>query len=145
MDNLQELSNQLDNIKTKLTDKEYKDLMELSRKIYDTKDKKYIKCLMIKCKMLRCIVDDDENGDDDDVMEYIDKFDYTIFEHSGRLDIHIKKEIEVVEQIYEITDDYPGMMVMGENSMNKESYELLKEKKYEINDDDYALVYLCDM
>ena len=144
MDNLQELSNQLDNIKTKLTDKEYKDLMELSKKIYDTKEKKYIKCLMIKCKMLRCIVDDDENGDDDGI-EYIDKLDFTIFEHSGRLDIHIKKEIEVVEKIYEITDDYPGMIVLGENSMNKESYEALKKNKYENNDNNDVLVYLGDM
>ena len=39
MENLQELSNQLDNIKEKLTDKEYKDLMELTQKIHLNKKK----------------------------------------------------------------------------------------------------------
>ena len=42
MNNLQELTNQLDNIKEKLTDKEYKDLMELTQKIYK-KDKQQSK------------------------------------------------------------------------------------------------------
>ena len=144
MDNLLELSNQLDSIKEKLTDKEYKDLMELTKKINDNK-KKYIKCLMIKFKMLKYKNDDDDNYSDEDEIEYIDKFDYTIFEHSGRLDIHIKKQIEVMERIYEITDENQGMMVMGENRMNKEAYEDLKENKYENNDDNYVLVYLCDM
>ena len=144
MENLLELSNQLDSIKEKLTDKEYKDLMELTKKINDNK-KKYIKCLMIKFKMLKYKNDDDDNYDDEDEIEYIDKFDFNIFEHSGRLDIHIRKKIEVVEKIYEITDENQGMMVMGENRMNKEAYEDLKENKYENNDDDYVLVYLCDM
>tara|TARA_R110000851_G_scaffold172382_1_gene318722 strand:+ start:405 stop:836 length:432 start_codon:yes stop_codon:yes gene_type:complete len=143
MENLHEMSNQIDSIKEKLTDKEYKDLMELSKKIYDTKDKKYIKCLMIKCKMLRCISDDDAM--DDNGIEYIDKFEYTLFERDGRLDIHIRKQMEVVEKIYEITNEHPGMMVMEENKMNKEAYENLKENKYQNNDDDYVLVYLCDM
>lgn len=142
MENLQELSNQLDSIKEKLTDKEYKDLMDLTKKINDNK-KKYIKCLAIKFKMIRCIADDDESHNDG--IRYINDFDYTIFEHSGRLNIHIKKQIEVIERIYEITDENQGMTMMGENKMNKEAYEDLKENKYENNDDDYVLVYLCDM
>ena len=126
MDNLQELSNQLDSIKTKLTDKEYKDLMELSKKIYDKKDKKYVKCLVGQIKLNIY-----EKDNEQDVEMYI----------LG----NIKKEIEVVEKIYEITDDYPGMIVLGENSMNKESYEALKKNKYENNDNNDVLVYLGDM
>ena len=143
MENLQELSNQIDNIKEKLTDKEYKDLMELTQKINDNK-KKYVKCLMIKFKMIK-YKNDDDDYDSEDELEYIDKFDFNIFEHNGRLDIHIRKEIEVSEKIYEITNEDPHSMVMGEYSMNKKCYEHLKENKYEGNDDNSILVYLCDM
>ena len=142
MENLHELAGQIDSIKEKLTDKEYKDLMELTKKINDNK-KKYIKCLVIKFKMIRCIADDDESHNDG--IQYINDLDYTIFEHSGRLNIHIKKQIEVMERIYEITDENQGMTMMGENRMNKEAYEDLKENKYENNNDDFVLVYLCDM
>ena len=142
MENLQELAGQIDSIKEKLTDKEYKDLMDLTKKINDNK-KKYIKCLAIKFKMIRCIADDDESHNDG--IQYINDLDYTIFEHSGRLNIHIKKQIEVMERIYEITDENQGMTMMGENRMNKEAYEDLKENKYENNNDDFVLVYLCDM
>lgn len=143
MENLQELSNQIDNIKEKLTDKEYKDLMELTQKINDNK-KKYVKCLCVKFKMLNYKVDD-EDCDSEDEIEYIDKFDFTTYDHNGRLGIHIRKVIEVDEKIYEITNENPGMMVMGEYSMNKECYEHLKENKYENNDNSGILVYLCDM
>lgn len=50
MNNLQELTNQLDNIKEKLTDKEYKDLMELTQKIYK-KDKR-VKLVQIDIEVL---------------------------------------------------------------------------------------------
>ena len=99
---------------------------------------------MIKCKMLRYINDDDNIHNDNDI-SYIDKFDYTIFEHDGRLNIHIEKEIEVVEQIYEIIEEHEDMIVLGENSMNKKCYEALKKNKYENNDNNNILVYLGDL
>lgn len=52
MENLQELSNQLDNIKEKLTDKEYKDLMELTQKIHNIKKDKRVKVIEIKIQVL---------------------------------------------------------------------------------------------
>ena len=69
MEDIQNLAGIVEELKDKLTDTQYKDILELSKKIYDKKNQKCVKCLLIKCKMLKY-----QDDDDDDTIETIDQF-----------------------------------------------------------------------
>jgi ribosome-binding factor A len=151
MDNLQELSNQLDSIKTKLTDKEYKDLMELSKKIYDTKDKKYVKCLVGKIKLNIYEKDDEEN------MEmYIlgNCYKHISYEQAESHQVFITPNISFEEKIFEVREMPCACAHLSiiDSWMCDTQYDMLKKDKYDRmekidpdNNDYDILVYLGDM
>ena len=56
MESLQSLATQIDDIKEKLTDKEYKDLLETAQKINNEKQR-FVKCLVIKHYIITHIKD----------------------------------------------------------------------------------------
>ena len=145
MEDLSELSNQLDNIKEKISSKEYKDLMELSKKIYDKKNKKYIKCLVGTFKLSYTI---DEGDNEPMIRNDADAYCNVFYGDSyDRLQISVQKNINFNDKIYEIreSDTDNGIMTLGEDWMCTQHYENLKKNKYEINNDEGIIIYLNDM
>ncbi len=68
MEDLQNLSNEIDNIKGKIKDKEYKTIMELMGKIHkENKPKKRIKVLEIQAKVYVYWKDNNGNSDIDEI------------------------------------------------------------------------------
>ena len=149
MDNLQELSNQLDSIKTKLTDKEYKDLMELSKKIYDKKDKKYVKCLVGQIKLNIY-----EKDNEQDVEMYIlgNCYKHTSYDEDNEHQVFISPNVSFEEKIFEVREMDCGCVHLNvdESWMCDTQYDMLKKDKYDNpkfpdNSDYDIVVYLGDM
>tara|TARA_R110002167_G_scaffold156047_1_gene350652 strand:- start:240 stop:656 length:417 start_codon:yes stop_codon:yes gene_type:complete len=138
MEDIQNLAGIVEELKDKLTDTQYKDILELSKKIYDKKNQKYVKCLLIKNKMLK--YHDDEN---DDTIETIDEFShYDGCDCPGR--IVITKEMETIEKIYKVSDLY-SCDLEDDSEISPSVYKILKEKKHINFNNKYVVVYLCDM
>lgn len=150
MNNLQELTNQLDNIKEKLTDKEYKDLMELTQKIYK-KDKR-VKLVQIDIEVLAFKKYDnghsnihniapfgyehdnnEENDDDDDDLKLVE--------------ISIDKpkmKPRIIElNIVDAKDLRPPINV-EKNYVEEPFYNKIKEDKFRVYDET-IFIYLEDI
>ena len=139
MEDIQNLAGIVEELKDKLTDTQYKDILELSKKIYDKKNQKYIKCLLIKNKMLKY-----QDDDDDDTIVTIDEFShYDGCDCPGR--IVITKEMETIEKIYKVSDLYSSCDLDEKSEISTSGYNLLKEKKHLNFNNKYVVVYLCDM
>jgi len=152
MDNLLELSNQLDNIKKKLTDKEYKDLMELTKKINDNK-KRYVKCLVGIIKLNIYEKEDESDCCDDVEMNMIGNcYKHQGYDQTGTHNVYITPNVSFEEKIFEVreVDDGAVHLDVDENWICNTQYDMLKTDKYDHpkypdNSDYDIVVYLCDM
>ena len=148
MENLLELSNQLDSIKEKLTDKEYKDLMELTKKINDNK-KRYVKCL-VGIIQLNIYEKEDENNMELNMVGHCYK--HQGYDQSGTHNVYITPNVSFEEKIFEVreVDDGAVHLNVDENWICNTQYDMLKKYKYDHlkfpdNSDYDIVVYLCDM
>jgi len=148
MENLQELSNQLDNIKEKLTDKEYKDLMELTQKIHINK-KKYVKCLI---GIIKLNIYEKEEQNDMELNIVGNCFKHQGYDQTGDHNIHITPNVKFEEKILEVReiDDGAVHLNVDDNFMCNQQYELIKKNTYQKfdfpdNDDCDIVVYLGDL
>jgi hypothetical protein len=149
MENLQELVGHIEEIKDKLNDKEYKDLMELTKKINDEKNKKYVKCLVGKFK-LKIYEKDDENDIEINIIGECYK--HQGYDQSGTHNICITPSISFEEKIFEVReiDDGAVHLDVDNNWICNEQYNLLVKNRYDHakfpdNSDYDIVVYLCDM
>ena len=148
MENLLELSNQLDSIKEKLTDKEYKDLMEITKKINDNK-KRYVKCL-VGIIQLNIYEKEDENNMELNMVGHCYK--HQGYDQSGTHNVYITPNVSFEEKIFEVreVDDGAVHLNIDENWICNTQYDMLKKDKYDHlkfpdNSDYDIVVYLCDM
>jgi len=155
MENLQELSNQLDNIKEKLTDKEYKDLMELTQKIHNIKKDKRVKVIEIKIQVLAFTKydcgntgihnighlgyehDNNKNADDDADDDYKNLI--SICVDTPNLQIN-KVELKIID----FKSDRPSIDV-EEGYIEEPFYLKLKESKYIQYNHDLLYLFLEDV
>jgi hypothetical protein len=152
MENLQELSNQIDNIKEKLTDEEYKSLMDLSKEIFNKGKPKYIKCLVGTFK-LNIYEKDDENEREE--LSLDEEYMHNSYDQPETHNIFITKNISFEEKIFKVInhdddDDVECGIDVKQSLMCCGEYDMLKEKKYKAAEDDRLpqcdiIVYLCDM
>jgi Ni,Fe-hydrogenase I large subunit len=144
MEDIQNLAGIVEELKDKLTDTQYKDILELSKKIYDKKNQKYVKCLLITNKMLKYQDDHDDDDDDDGSIETLNQF-----SHYDGCDfpckIVITKEMETIEKIYKVSEFSWSCDLEEKSDISTNSYKILKEKKYINFHNKYVIVYLCDM
>tara|TARA_R110001592_G_scaffold76219_3_gene230204 strand:- start:1070 stop:1522 length:453 start_codon:yes stop_codon:yes gene_type:complete len=149
MENLLELSNQLDSIKEKLTDKEYKDLMELTKKINDNK-KRYVKCLV---GIIQLNIYEKEEEDNNMELNMVGNcYKHQGYDQSGTHNVYITPNVSFEEKIFEVreVDDGTVHLNVDENWICNTQYDMLKKDKYDHlkfpNNSDYDIVvYLCDM
>lgn len=145
MDHLHELSDKLDNIKEKLTDNEYKDLMELTQKIYK-KDKR-VKLVQLDIEVLAFTKYDsgethinniadygyfnDNNDEDDDDYHKLEQ----IYIHKPKIKPRII-ELNIVDQV-----QCRPVISVEKNYIEEPFYDKLKEDKYKVYDQS-VFIYL---
>jgi RNA processing factor Prp31 len=163
MEELQNLAGKIEEVKEKLTDAEYKDLLELSHKYYDKeqerkekeKKKKFVKVMCIKSTMtldLTAQVDhaDCDCGDcNDNIYDLLDsttdtarQYDYNEHcdEYHGNLkQLRLKGGVKQTNQtiLFEITtrDAISGFCIdMNICKMTDYAYDILLKDKYMINE-----------
>jgi hypothetical protein len=158
MEDLQNLASKIDDVKEKLTDGEYKDLLELAHKYYDKEEtkakRKFVKCLTGSFKLII-----DANTDDDGGFYYTggDKFH---FQKDGKycpcedIRINIHRNIQFRETIFEVKRSQRIQLNRKECWMDQSFHEELKKNKYkkghdadnEIGDTGLSIiVYLHDI
>ena len=155
MEDLQNLVGKVEELKEKLTDKEYKDFLELAKKCYDKKEekakRKFVKCLTGSFKL---IIDVEDDCDCSFSYTHGDKFNFRRdCEEEGNLQININKNIQFTESIFEVK----CAVVSDHRSLNRKEcwmsetfHKDLKKNKYyeadEIGDTGLCIiVYLHDI
>tara|TARA_R110001606_G_scaffold9829_1_gene42127 strand:+ start:701 stop:1186 length:486 start_codon:yes stop_codon:yes gene_type:complete len=135
MENLQNLAGKIEELKEKLTDGEYKELLELTKECYDEKEekakRKFVKCLTGSFKLIINVEDD---CDTSFFYTQGDKFNLTRdINDEGDLEVNIHRNIQFRETIFEVK----CAVVSEHRSLNrKESWmsetfhEELKKNKY---------------
>ena len=133
MDSLQSLASQIDDIKEKLTDKEYKDLLETAQKINNEKQQ-FVKCLVIKHRVLTYIKDDEDGA------EFVAQYDngFHFQRDNGQTDQELKINIDVStkteEKIFEVQSSNEDCRCheidLDKLTMNTRYYDKLKEEIY---------------
>jgi len=154
MEDLQNLAGKIEELKEKLTDGEYKDLLELAHAYYDRDQqekakKKFIKCLTGSFKL---IINVEDECDQSFFYTQGDKFNFKRdCDDEGDLQINIHKNVIFQEVIYEVREsDLPPpsrghfCLVLEDSWMNERHYEALKRDKYQA-DEDSIIVYLHDI
>lgn len=149
MEKLQHLAGKIEELKDKLSDGEYKDLLELAKQCYDEKEekkkKKFVKCLSGSFKL---IINVEDECDHSFFFNEGDKFNFNRdSDDSGDLMININKNVIFQEKILEVkpnTVTRGPPSICGDTWMNERHYELLKKDKYQA-DDDSIVVYLHDV
>ncbi len=137
INDLQNLAGKIEELKDKLTDEEYKDLLELSHKYYDKekakeekkKPRMFVEYIVIKpvCKYGIRDGADDEDGD---VLGEFEGEDHFFFENEG-FKLHCSLELKQEKKLKEVREGYQHML--GEMEMNKATYDVLKEKGHIIS------------
>lgn len=131
MEDLQELTNQIDNIKEKLTDKEYKDLIELTQKINSNK-KMFVKCLVGTIKLNIY-----EKSDEEDIEINIigNLYTHIGYDQGEEHRVHVSPNIKFEEKILEVKEEievegYSLYVNNDANFMCNALYELIKATTY---------------
>ena len=149
MDSLQSLASQIDDIKEKLTDKEYKDLLETAQKINNEKQQ-FVKCLVIKHYIITHIKD----GEDDDELLTSGGCNGFQFERSeGQTGAELKIDVDVStkteEKIFEVKSSNEDCSCheidLDKLTMSTHFYDKLKEHIYRGASRDAIIVFLKDM
>ena len=134
MDSLQSLASQIDDIKEKLTDKEYKDLLETAQKINNEKQR-FVKCLVIKHHIITHIKD----GEDDDELltsggcngfQFVRDEGQTAAELKIDVDVSTKTEEKIFEVKSSNEDCSCHEIDLDKLTMNTRFYDKLKEDIY---------------
>ena len=134
MESLQSLASQIDDIKEKLTDKEYKDLLETAQKINNEKQQ-FVKCLVIKHYIITHIKD----GEGDD--EFLTsggcngfQFERDEGQTSAELKIDVDVSTKTEEKIFEVQSSNEDCSCheidLDKLTMNTLYYDNLKEETY---------------
>jgi len=134
MESLQSLASQIDDIKEKLTDKEYKDLLETAQKINNEKQQ-FVKCLVIKHYIITHIKD----GEGDD--EFLTsggcngfQFERDEGQTSAELKIDVDVSTKTEEKIFEVQSSNEDCRCheidLDKLTMNTRYYDELKEEIY---------------
>jgi len=134
MESLQSLASQIDDIKEKLTDKEYKDLLETAQKINNEKQQ-FVKCLVIKHYIITHIKD----GEGDD--EFLTsggcngfQFERDEGQTSAELKIDVDVSTKTEEKIFEVQSSNEDCRCheidLDKLTMNTRYYDKLKEEIY---------------
>ena len=134
MESLQSLASQIDDIKEKLTDKEYKDLLETAQKINNEKQR-FVKCLVIKHHVITHIKD----GEDDDELltsggcngfQFVRDEGQTAAELKIDVDVSTKTEEKIFEVQSSNEDCSCHEIDLDKLTMNTRYYDKLKEEIY---------------
>jgi len=152
MDNLQKIVEQIDNVKEKLTDKEYKDLME-GLGLINKKREIYVKFLCIygkadivtddieSCEFSRYSISGKET--DSSSWNYFKCSDHCdCCDVFNRMDVKVSLSQEIL--VRKVTDYKKQTEDQRETELPKNVYEPLKEKGY-FRYGDQMLIYICDM
>lgn len=150
MESLQSLATQIDDIKEKLTDKEYKDILETAQKINNEKQR-FVKCVVIKHHVITHIKD----GEDDDELLTSGGSNGLQFERSeGQTAAELKIDIDVStkteEKIFEVKSSNENCSCreidLDNLTMSTDFYDKLKEHIYRGSyPRDAIIVFLKDM
>ena len=134
MESLQSLATQIDDIKEKLTDKEYKDLLETAQKINNEKQR-FVKCLVIKHHVITHIKD---GQDDDELLTSGGCNGFQFVRDEGQTAAELKIDVDVStkteEKIFEVkssNEDCSCREIDLDNlTMSTDFYDKLKEEIY---------------
>ena len=154
MENLQKIVEQIDNVKEKLTDGEYKTLME-DLGLLNNKKEIYVKVLSISCQTT--VYTETTRDDEDNYESYIhnitDNFRYEVCNNEacdcGQCNREPLKTVEVKSIIKEETkwlkviDDEERKLLVRSHEIGRWIYDMLKRSKTYHMDGD-ILVYLED-
>ena len=151
MESLQSLASQIDDIKEKLTDKEYKDLLETAQKI--NKDKKrFVKCLVIKHHMITHLKDDEDDCEFMTTGHNNFHFQRDNGQTSAELRINMDVSTTKKEMIFEVQSSNEDCRCheidLDKLTMNTRYYDELKEEIYLDGHRDLngaVIVFLNDM
>ena len=136
MDSLQSLASQIDDIKEKLTDKEYKDILETAQKINNEKQR-FVKCLVIKHHVITHVKD----GEDDDELltsggcngfQFLRDEGQTVAELKIDVDVSTKTEEKIFEvRPQETNEDCSCHEIdLDKLTMNTHFYDKFKKRIY---------------
>ena len=152
MDSLQSLASQIDDIKEKLTDKEYKDILETAQKINNEKQR-FVKCLVIKHHVITHIKDGE---DDDELLTSGGCNGFQFLRDEGQTAAELKIDVDVStkteEKIFEVQSSNEDCSCheidLDKLTMNTHFYDKFKKR---IHRDRHAglqgavIVFLKDM
>ena len=150
MESLQSLATQIDDIKEKLTDKEYKDLLETAQKINNEKQR-FVKCLVIKHHVITHIKD---GQDDDELLTSGGCNGFQFVRDEGQTAAELKIDVDVStkteEKIFEVKSSNEDCSCheidLDKLTMNTHFYDKLKEHIYRGSyPRDAIIVFLKDM
>ena len=136
MDSLQSLASQIDDIKEKLTDKEYKDILETAQKINNEKQR-FVKCLVIKHHVITHIKDGE---DDDELLTSGGCNGFQFLRDEGQTAAELKIDVDVStkteEKIFEVRPQETNEdcscheIDLDKLTMNTHFYDKLKKRIY---------------
>ncbi len=133
---LQNLADKIEDIKDKISDEQYKDLLELAHKYYDQEKnkppKKLVEIMKITCLSL-CSTTGHENLEQDDI-EVVEDEGHFFPEEDEPVQgfkVHVKNCLHQEKKILEVVNLKPYQEDFNmETMINIDTFELLKDSKY---------------
>tara|TARA_R110000824_G_C14865606_1_gene641718 strand:- start:72 stop:527 length:456 start_codon:yes stop_codon:yes gene_type:complete len=151
MEELKKLADILEDVKTKISDEEYKQILETSQKIYKKQKRQYVKCIIHHTGLFIYIKDDVEDT------EFVFKGDGFKFERDEASDeslkIFIDKHCETETYIFEVEPNCDDKCQCHEfniknKTMNMNFYNKLKADKIRVGHSglkDDVIIFMNDM
>ena len=136
VEDLQNLASKIDDIKEKISDEEYKDLLELAHKYYDQEKnkspKKIVEIMKVTCISL-CSTTGHESLEQDDI-EIVEDEGHFFPEEGGdpkEFKVHVKNCLHEEKKILEVVNLKPYEEGFKMDTMiNVDTFELLKDCKF---------------
>ena len=157
MEELKKLADILEDVKTKISDEEYKQILETSHKIHKKQERQYVKCVIHHVEQY-CYMKDDM---DDTECVFSNKDGFTFEREEGDTDaavkIFIEHRNETEQYIFEVEpncDEDTSVVCrchefdMKNKTMNRYFYDTLKADKIRIGHSGLrgtAIVFINDM